>query len=51
MAPEIFCQKEYDPRAADIYSLGVLLLAMRIGALPIKKAVITDLRFKLIATG
>jgi BR serine/threonine kinase len=34
MAPEVVCGRQYDPRRADVWSLGVVLFAMVAGRLP-----------------
>jgi BR serine/threonine kinase len=34
MAPEVVCGHQYDPRQADVWSLGVVLFAMVAGRLP-----------------
>lgn len=56
MAPEVFNQSSgidpYDPRAADIWSLGVILWAMLTGGkLPFRRPMLTDNMFRLVWAG
>jgi len=48
-APEIFAQQEYFGRAADVWSLGVLIYTMLMGAFPFDAPDMTGLRRKVIA--
>merc|ERR1719295_1192579 len=51
MAPEVFARKTYDPRAADIWSLGVMLFMMLIGAPPYQIASTSNPAFNFIVSG
>jgi len=51
MAPEVFARKTYDPRAADIWSLGVMLFMMLIGAPPYQIASTSNPAFNFIVNG
>ena len=48
MAPEIYEGSEFDGRAADVYSCGVILFMMLLGCPPYELPTITDRRFRLI---
>ncbi|KAF1332622.1 Camk protein kinase, partial [Globisporangium splendens] len=50
MAPEVFAGVKYDPKKADVWSLGVMLFIMLIGAPPVESASNNDARFRLIAS-
>ncbi|XP_008272318.3 MAP/microtubule affinity-regulating kinase 3-like isoform X1 [Oryctolagus cuniculus] len=43
-APEVFRQEPYDPFAADLWSLGVILFAMLAGAMPFSRNDLAELR-------
>ncbi|XP_002721582.4 uncharacterized protein [Oryctolagus cuniculus] len=43
-APEVFRQEPYDPFAADLWSLGVILFAMLAGAMPFSGKDLAELR-------
>nr|XP_008272320.1 serine/threonine-protein kinase MARK2-like [Oryctolagus cuniculus] len=43
-APEVFRQEPYDPFAADLWSLGVILFAMLAGAMPFSGNDLVELR-------
>jgi serine/threonine protein kinase len=51
MAPEVFAKKQYDPRAADIWSLGVMLFMMLIGAPPYQLPSPSNPAFNFIVNG
>mmetsp|Transcript_50876 Transcript_50876/g.45662 ORF Transcript_50876/g.45662 Transcript_50876/m.45662 type:complete len:514 (-) Transcript_50876:102-1643(-) len=51
MSPEVFARKKYDPRAADIWSLGVMLFMMLIGAPPYQIPSPSNPAFKFIVNG
>jgi len=51
MAPEVFAGKSYDPRAADIWSLGVMLFMMLIGAPPYGAPLSSNPAFNFIVNG
>lgn len=48
MAPEVLAGVRYDPTKADVWSLGVMLFIMLIGAPPVESAATSDARFRLI---
>ncbi|TMW63808.1 hypothetical protein Poli38472_002749 [Pythium oligandrum] len=48
MAPEVLAGVSYDPKKADVWSLGVMLFIMLVGAPPVESAALTDARFKII---
>ncbi|RLN73832.1 hypothetical protein BBJ28_00012913 [Nothophytophthora sp. Chile5] len=50
MAPEVLAGVQYDATKADVWSLGVMLFIMLIGAPPVETASSTDARFRLIAS-
>ncbi|GLE10938.1 hypothetical protein PINS_up023210 [Pythium insidiosum] len=50
MAPEVLSGSSYDPKKADVWSLGVMLFIMLFGAPPVESAAPTDARFKIIST-
>lgn len=51
-APEIYSNaSSYDPKAADIFALGVTLFIMRCGVYPFQKASLSDRFYALIAGG
>lgn len=50
MAPEVLAGESYDPKKADVWSLGVMLFIMLLGAPPVEAAAMTDARFKIIST-
>ena len=48
MAPEMFCNKEYDGAKSDIFSVGVLLFVLKTGSIPFsfdKKTYVTIIYF------
>ncbi|KAH7470674.1 hypothetical protein KRP22_001328 [Phytophthora ramorum] len=49
MAPEVLAGVQYDAAKADVWSLGVMLFIMLIGAPPVETASASDARFRLIA--
>eukprot|EP01084_Bolivina_argentea_P013853 25952_1 len=51
MAPEVFARKKYDPRCADIWSLGVMLFMMLIGAPPYQVPSPSNPAFNFIVNG
>jgi len=51
MAPEVFKRQTYDPRAADIWSLGVMLFMMLIGAPPYQMPSPSNPAFNFIVNG
>eukprot|EP01084_Bolivina_argentea_P080246 145401_1 len=51
MAPEVYLRKKYDPRAADIWSLGVMLFMMLIGAPPYQIPSASNPAFNFIVNG
>lgn len=51
MAPEIFAGLPFDGRAADVYSLGVMLFAMLVGFPPYAQPCDADKRFEAIYSG
>lgn len=51
MAPEIFTGLPFDGRAADVYSLGVVLFAMLVGFPPYAQPCEADKRFEAIYSG
>ncbi|KAF4319552.1 hypothetical protein JM18_005804 [Phytophthora kernoviae] len=50
MAPEVLAGVQYDATKADVWSLGVMLFIMLIGAPPVETASATDARFRLISS-
>lgn len=50
MAPEVYAGVRYDPKKADVWSLGVMLFIMLIGAPPVESASTSDARFRLIVS-
>ncbi|KAJ0390787.1 hypothetical protein P43SY_011086 [Pythium insidiosum] len=50
MAPEVLSGSAYDPKKADVWSLGVMLFIMLFGAPPVESAALTDARFKIISS-
>jgi len=51
MAPEVLAEDvSYDPKKADVWSLGVMLFIMLTGAPPVERADMSDKRFALIAS-
>lgn len=56
MAPEIhICREDptltYDPKAADVFALGVVLFALVLGRLPFEFALPTDKLYSLVSEG
>lgn len=51
MAPEVYAEEVYDARKADIWSLGVMLFMMLVGAPPYKRATLSDAGFNYIING
>jgi len=51
MAPEVYSQKEYLPEKADIWSLGVMLFVMLVGAPPYECPSLTNPAFRFIISG
>lgn len=49
MAPEQFGLKSYDPRAVDIWSCGIIFLAMFYNELPWKSAILSNRKYKMWA--
>jgi len=49
MAPEQFDLKSYDPRAVDIWSCGIIFLAMFYNELPWKSAILSNRKYKMWA--
>lgn len=50
MAPEVLAGAEYDPTKADVWSLGVMLFIMLIGAPPVETASSADARYRYIVS-
>lgn len=46
MAPEQFSLQSYDPRTVDIWSCGIIFLAMFYNELPWKRAIISNTKYK-----
>merc|ERR1712130_628185 len=51
MAPEVYNKKKHDPRAADIWSIGVMLFMMLIGAPPYQIPQRSNPAFNFIVKG
>eukprot|EP00484_Ammonia_sp_Unknown_P029515 CAMPEP_0197037226 /NCGR_PEP_ID=MMETSP1384-20130603/14486_1 /TAXON_ID=29189 /ORGANISM="Ammonia sp." /LENGTH=1380 /DNA_ID=CAMNT_0042467497 /DNA_START=42 /DNA_END=4184 /DNA_ORIENTATION=+ len=51
MAPEVYNKMVYDSRKADVWSLGVMLFMMLVGAPPYKRATQRDAAFNYIING
>ena len=51
MAPEVYNKMIYDARKADVWSLGVMLFMMLVGAPPYKRATQRDAAFNYIING
>jgi serine/threonine protein kinase len=56
MAPEIHAvrsdsSKHYDPKAADVFALGVVLFALVLGRLPFEFALPEDKIYTLLSSG
>lgn len=51
MAPEVFALEPYDPRRADVWSCGVILFVMLVGAFPYELPTPADERFRFIYSG
>eukprot|EP01084_Bolivina_argentea_P238879 401363_1 len=51
MAPEVYNKMIYDARRADVWSLGVMLFMMLVGAPPYKRATQKDPAFNYIING
>mmetsp|Transcript_3027 Transcript_3027/g.3686 ORF Transcript_3027/g.3686 Transcript_3027/m.3686 type:complete len:452 (+) Transcript_3027:74-1429(+) len=51
MAPEVFNKQEFDPRLADVWSLGVMLFMMLVGAPPYDLPKMSNTAFKYIMNG
>merc|ERR1712228_303183 len=51
MAPEVYNKMVYDSRKADVWSLGVMLFMMLVGAPPYKRATKRDAAFNYIING
>ncbi|TDH70610.1 hypothetical protein CCR75_007103 [Bremia lactucae] len=49
MAPEVLAGVQYDATKADVWSLGVMLFIMLIGAPPVETASLSDARFRLMS--
>ncbi|OUM64005.1 hypothetical protein PIROE2DRAFT_43015, partial [Piromyces sp. E2] len=49
MAPEQFSLKPYDPRTVDIWSSGIVFLAMFYNELPWKSAILSNAKYRLWA--
>ncbi|EGZ24557.1 hypothetical protein PHYSODRAFT_484521 [Phytophthora sojae] len=49
MAPEVLAGVQYDATKADVWSLGVMLFIMLVGAPPVETASASDARFRLIS--
>ncbi|ORX80963.1 kinase-like protein [Anaeromyces robustus] len=47
MAPEQFSLKAYDPRTVDIWSCGIIFLAMFYNELPWKSAILSNKKYKV----
>jgi len=47
MAPEQFSLKAYDPRTVDIWSCGIIFLAMFYNELPWKSAILSNSKYKV----
>ncbi|OQR98862.1 protein kinase [Achlya hypogyna] len=50
MAPEMYTKKPYDPAAADVWALGILLLILLTGAPPFARANDSDKVFAYVKT-
>ncbi|CAK4665170.1 hypothetical protein LEN26_003718 [Aphanomyces euteiches] len=50
MAPEVYHGRKYDPAAADMWSLGILLFILHVGSPPVESTSPDDDRFKIIQT-
>ncbi|OQS03082.1 kinase [Thraustotheca clavata] len=50
MAPEMYLKKPYDPVAADVWALGILLVILLTGAPPFSRANDTDKVFAYVKT-
>ncbi|KAE8889960.1 hypothetical protein PF005_g22251 [Phytophthora fragariae] len=50
MAPEVLAGVQYDATKADVWSLGVMLFIMLVGAPPVETASAADARFRLISS-
>ena len=51
IAPEEYTQDEYDARAVDVWSLGIIYFALNFKSVPWKTADITDHNFKQYLNG
>ena len=48
MAPEVIAREPYQGKAADIYSLGVILFILLLGNMPMEQATVDDKFFKCL---
>ncbi|KAF0700146.1 Aste57867_9334 [Aphanomyces stellatus] len=48
MAPEVYQCRAYDPAAADMWSLGIVLFILLVGSPPVESTSVDDDRFRIV---